>query len=336
MTLRHKLLRWYDRHRRQLPWRESRDPYRIWVSEVMLQQTRVRAVLPFYEKFLRLFPDIESLAAAEEQSLLACWSGLGYYSRARNLRKAAQAIVREWGGQFPRDYEAALRLPGVGDYTARAVLSIAYGIPLAVLDGNVARVLSRLYAVDKDFRSPGGKAELLQLAEALLSRRRPGDFNQAMMELGATICLPKQPQCPDCPARASCLAYLRNEVEKYPPPRRQAKPTALRLIAAVILDGAGRCLLVRRPPSARWLGGFWELPMWNKHGSNRRSEKGIALGTRLGSFRHSITSNQLEVTVYEGRLERAAIPRRAQWTPLNRIDRLPITTITRKALSLRQ
>jgi len=341
VAMRRKLLRWYDRYRRPLPWRESPDPYRIWISEVMLQQTRVQAVIPYYEKFLRLFPDMEALAAAPERALLACWSGLGYYSRARNLRKAAQIMAREWDWNFPQDYHAALALPGVGDYTARAVLSIAYGIPLAVLDGNVARVLSRLYAVKADSRSQRGKKKLLDLADTLLSRRRPGDSNQAMMELGATVCLPQQPRCSVCPLHRQCQAYARGEVEKYPPPRTAGKPRARRLVAVIVRDEAGRCLLVPRPKSAQWMKGFWELPTWEPDGGERESDrlgpgagKGILPGNLLGRVRHTITSNQFEVCVYEGRrMSRSLLPR-ARWVLPERMDRLPVTTIARKALAL--
>jgi A/G-specific adenine glycosylase len=339
--MRRNLLRWYRCHRRELPWRDSRDPYRIWVSEVMLQQTRVQAVIPYYEKFLRLFPDMRSLAKAQERALLACWSGLGYYSRARNLRTAAQQIVRDWDGHFPKEYAAARQLPGVGDYTARAVLSIAYGVPLAVVDGNVARVLSRLYALKEDPRSHRDKQKYLERAEALLARRRAGDFNQAMMELGATICLPAAPRCEVCPLRRHCLAYARNQVAKYPAPRRTVKPKLRRFVAALVRDVAGRCLLIQRPRSAQRLAGFWELPMWEQDvpdhsspDSHQFPRDGIALGELLGRVRHSITSNQFEINVRSGRLKYPTPPPRARWVLPGRTGRLPITTITRKALLL--
>lgn len=342
--VRRDLLRWYDRNRRQLPWRKSPDPYRVWISEVMLQQTRVQTVIPYYRKFLRLFPNMRSLAAAKEETLLACWSGLGYYSRARNLHKAAQQIVQEFGGGFPTDFDAARRLPGVGDYTARAVLSIAYGIPLAVLDGNVARVLSRLEAVAADPRSNSGKKRLLERAEALLSRRRPGDFNQAMMELGATVCLPRQPRCPLCPLRRGCRAYSRNQVENYPPRGRKEGSILRRLAVAVLLDRR-RCLLVRRPASSKRLAGFWELPNWEisepkkptepKRGSLAPSlTNGMVLENLLGHVKHSIVTNRLEVAVYQARLAPRAPAPDGKWVSLSQVSRFPITTITRKALAL--
>jgi A/G-specific adenine glycosylase len=319
----------------------TQDPYRIWVSEVMLQQTRAQAVIPFYETFLLRFPTVDALADAKERDLLACWSGLGYYSRARNLQKAARVIVSQYEGLFPRELEEALALPGIGTYTAAAVLSIAYGIPLPVVDGNVARVLSRLFAMGADVRTNGGKQTLLKLAGELHSARRPGDFNQAMMELGATICTPQQPQCPICPLGKYCLAFSRNEVAKYPPLRRKEKPVVRLFVAALIMDGKGKCLLVRRPQDSRWMGGFWELPMNEGFApdhslliSEAMSERGITLRTLLGRVRHTITTNKLEVSVFQASLVRVAQPRIEKWVSLRQINRLPVTTITRKALRL--
>ncbi len=317
----------------------------------MLQQTRVQAVLPFYERFLRLFPNVGRLAAADEQRLLACWSGLGYYSRARNLKKAARMIVREYAGSFPSDLRAALRLPGVGEYTAAAVLSIAYGVPLPVLDGNVARVLARLYALPDDPKTARGKQIRRQWADALLSRRRPGDCNQAFMELGATLCLPRQPRCRECPLRSHCLAFQRNQVEKYPAVRRKSKPVTRRFTTALAFDPAGRVLLVRRPRTAKWMGGFWELPMWegssrkgatrqrNRQQSlhrNKEPRNGIRLGNLLGHVQHTITSNKLHVAVYAARMDRRVVAPRERWVSLRQMNQLPVTTITRKALRLKQ
>src|ERR1700733_1026464 len=201
-TFRRSLRKWYRKHKRDLPWRRTEDPYRIWISEIMLQQTRVAAVIPYYERFLALFPDASTLASAAEQELLAAWAGLGYYARARNLQKAARAIVEL--AQFPADYAALRGLPGVGDYTAAAVASIAFGMPHAVLDGNVLRVLSRLEAERGDIKSQVVRRRLGALAETLLDRKHPGEFNQALMELGATVCLPKQPSCGACPISPQC------------------------------------------------------------------------------------------------------------------------------------
>ena len=229
----------------------------------------------------------------------------------------------------------------MGTYTAAAVLSIAYGIPLPVLDGNVARVLSRLFALARDIRTNRGKQSLLQQAGILLSVRRPGDFNQALMELGATVCLPHQPQCHLCPLRRSCRAFSRNAVEKYPPPRHRVKPVLRRFIAALILDEKGKCLLVRRPQEAEWMRGFWELPM-KEHGNPAQfpptpgcmSRDGILLGTLLGRVRHTITNNRLDVSVFRASLEGPAGRPLGKWVSLRQIHRLPVTTLTRKALKL--
>ena len=331
-SIRRRLLRWYGLRRRDLPWRKTSDPYRIWISEVMLQQTRVQAVVPYYEEFLRRFPDVKRLARASERELLACWSGLGYYSRARNLQQAAQRIVAEHGGRFPGAIEAALELPGVGVYTASAVLSIAHGHPLPVVDGNVARVLARLYTVNADLKTAKGKRELLQLAAGLLSRRRPGDFNQAMMELGATICLPLQPDCAHCPIQSHCRAYRRKEVSRYPRLRRKSKPVLRRFVAALAQDKAGRVLLVQRPSNDKWLGGFWELPMWES--PEGAPLPGLALEKRLGTVRHCITKNRLEVAVYGARFRERRHSAKWRWLPVDDFGNFPVSTIARKALAL--
>ena len=340
-AIRRKLLRWYERHRRELPWRKNRDPYRVWISEVMLQQTRVEAVIPYYENFLRRFPDLNALAAAKEQELLACWSGLGYYSRARNLQKAAQQIVNRHAGIFHAEAHDALALPGIGAYTAAAVLSIAYDAPLPVVDGNVARVLSRLFLLRTDIRNSAGKKRLLEHATALLAQRRPGDFNQAMMELGATVCVPQQPRCPLCPVRNHCRAFAGNQVEAFPPARAKVKPTLRRFTAALVLDGNGKCLLVRRPPEAQWMKGFWELPMKeetnNGHAPANSAlwvKDGIVPVSLLGHVRHTITNNKIGVTVFLAQLRRPAVPPLERWVTRHNIPRIPVTTITRKALRL--
>ena len=205
-VFRRRLLAWFAGHKRDLPWRRTSDPYRIWISEIMLQQTRVAAVIPYYEQFIAKFPTFESLARAKPETVLGHWAGLGYYSRARNLHQAAKQITARHGGHFPRAYEQTLALPGIGRYTAAAVLSIAYDEPLAVLDGNVARVLARLGAVSGDLRAPALWRKLETTAQDLLARRVPGDWNQAMMELGATVCTPKSPRCGECPAAKWCRA----------------------------------------------------------------------------------------------------------------------------------
>ncbi|HEX4643869.1 MAG TPA: A/G-specific adenine glycosylase, partial [Candidatus Acidoferrales bacterium] len=218
---RRRLLSWFSKRKRDLPWRRTRDPYRIWLSEIMLQQTRVAAVIPYYERFLEAFPDVRSLASAKTDDVLANWAGLGYYSRARNLQRAAREIAARPAADFPRDYDAALDLPGIGRYTAAAVLSIAYGAPHAALDGNVARVLARIGAVRGDLRVPSRWRKLEAAAQELLACRAPGDWNQAMMELGATLCTPRSPRCGLCPVEAWCRARQLGIAEKLPTARKK-------------------------------------------------------------------------------------------------------------------
>jgi A/G-specific adenine glycosylase len=241
------LLTWFRAHRRDLPWRASHDPYRIWVAEIMLQQTRIAAVLPYYERFLKIFPTVESLARAREEKILQMWSGLGYYSRARNLHRAAKEIVARHAGKFPRAVEAALALAGIGHYTAAAVLSIAYDVPLAVLDGNVARVLARLGAIRGDLRSPTRWRQLGDTARNLLATSAPGDWNQALMELGETICTPQIPRCSACPVSRWCRAYAMGLTDKIPAPRRKRAAVNIRIAAAILRDPRGRTILVRDP-----------------------------------------------------------------------------------------
>jgi A/G-specific adenine glycosylase len=246
-TFQKRLLTWFRANRRQHPWRKDRDHYRIWLAEVMLQQTRIAAVIPYYEKFLTHFPNMESLASAPEQDVLRLWAGLGYYSRARNLQKAAREIVASHAGEFPADFDEAMSLPGIGRYTAAAVLSIAFDAPHAVLDGNVARVLARLNAVRGDLRAPQQWKKLEATAQTLLAKDAPGDWNQAMMELGETICTPKSPLCNECPLARWCEARKLGLVNSIPAPRKKRQAVKQRIAAAVLLDPRGKTLLVRDP-----------------------------------------------------------------------------------------
>ncbi|MFO7172476.1 MAG: A/G-specific adenine glycosylase [Bacillota bacterium] len=252
------LLQWYRRHRRDLPWRQTRDPYRIWVSEVMLQQTRVETVIPYYLRWLERFPTVADLAAAPEEEVLKAWEGLGYYSRARNLHRAAREVVARYGGAIPDDPEAFARLPGVGRYTAGAVMSIAFGRPLPAVDGNVLRVMSRLFAVDEPITRPGTRRRVEALVAGFIPADAAGDFNQALMELGATLCLPGAPDCPRCPVAAWCRARAEGRQQELPRREAKAPPRPETVLAGVIEDG-GRYLLARRP-RAGLLGGLWEFP----------------------------------------------------------------------------
>ncbi len=247
-TFRQQLLGWFRRYQRDLPWRRTKDPYRIWLSEIMLQQTRVAAVIPYYQRFLERFPDIYALAAAAQEEVLRLWSGLGYYSRARNLQRAAQEIVTKHGGVFPHAEKDARELPGIGSYTAAAILSIAYGAKHAVLDGNVARVLARIFAVRGDVRDAKRWQSLQESANALLDSKSPGDWNQAVMELGATLCTPQSPQCLLCPVAQFCRARKLGLADLLPARHKKRATVNIVLAAAVLLDPRGHTLLL--PPPA--------------------------------------------------------------------------------------
>lgn len=310
-ALRRVLLRWYDEHARDLPWRRTRDPYRIWVSEIMLQQTRVAAVLEHYRLFLERFPDIAVLAAASESSVLAVWSGLGYYRRARMLHQSAQRIERELGGRFPQSSEGLQSLPGIGRYTAAAVASIAFAEPVAVVDGNVERVLQRMTGAQLT------AAETWNHAAKFLSQSRPGDFNQAMMELGATVCTPRLPSCGACPVRQWCVTQgeeVRSKIAQSCQLKKEIWCTLERR------DGHVR--LVRRSVSDSLMAGMWELPQLAK------APQQIPDSARWRTFRHSITVTDYTVHV----VRRSAPLAKSTMVAIKKIPELPITGLTRKIL----
>src|SRR5271165_2299866 len=323
-ALRHSLLEWYDAHRRDLPWRTGgpqlpgvgncgacQDPYPVWVSEIMLQQTRVDAVLEHYARFLQRFPTILDLAKAREQSVLAIWSGLGYYHRARRLHQAAKVIVRERHGEFPRTAEDWRELPGIGRYTAAAIASIAFGEPVAVVDGNVERVLARMFGEAK------GREDAWHRAEALLDRTRPGDFNQAMMELGATLCTPRAPQCLMCPQYTWCQSRGA-DISKPQPPRMRKQ-----LHYALARKGDS-VLLVQRPSDAARMAAMWELP--ETHSAKSGNEV-------LAKFRHSITDTDYDVAVVRAPAALVlALNGDARWVTRKRWQKLALTGLARKVL----
>src|SRR6266536_335208 len=327
-AFRRALLRWYDKHRRDLPWRKTRDPYRIWLSEIMLQQTRVAAVLEHYRLFLARFPNLEALAAAPEDAVLAAWSGLGYYRRARMLHRCAKELVQQQRSRFPQSAEGLRTLPGIGRYTAAAIASMAFDEPIAVVDGNVERVLERLTGCDLT------QPQVWQRAQALLSPSRPGDFNQSMMELGATACLPRNPKCPTCPVRKWCVTqqWRQSSDEAITMERRAPSPgKALRLspgrqvkkeVWCVLNQRDGHIRLVRRPSKSSLMPGMWELPPLPQ--KPHRTPASAPWRT----FRHSITITDFTVHVHRGPFSAA----RGRWIPLANITHLPITALTRKIL----
>ena len=310
---RRRLLAWYDAHARALPWRANRDPYRVWLSEIMLQQTRVAAVIEHYREFLRRFPTIEKLAAAREASVLAVWSGLGYYRRARMLHAAAKIIVREHAGKFPATEKHLRALPGIGRYTAAAIASIAFGEPVAVVDGNVERVLQRVAGKRLT------REELWETANALLDKKRPGDFNQAIMELGAVICTPRAPACLTCPVIELCIARgeLAAKTKSAPQKKREID------YALNYRDGEGcvrEVFLVQRLRDASLMAGMWELP-----------EIPHVNGTSIAIFtlKHSIT-----VTDFKVRIWRESQPSHAKgkWIAVPRLPKIALTGLARKIL----
>jgi A/G-specific adenine glycosylase len=345
--LRRRLLAWYRRHARALPWRESPSPYRVLVSEIMLQQTRVAAVIPYYERFLLRFPTVRDLAGAPVEEVLALWSGLGYYGRARRLHQAAQLIVARYGGEFPRGPQAVRELPGVGRYTAGALLSIAFQEPEPAVDGNVSRVLARVRGIRGDPRSTRVSRRLWRAAEELLDPRHPGDFNQALMELGATVCTPAQPDCDTCPLPPDCLAQAAGRQESLPTRTRRTPATAVEL-AAVVLRRGGRFLLVQRQQSGQ-LSGLWEFPGVQQDGVTaarlaralqRQHRLVVEVGEPLGEVRHGILDRRIRLAVYRGRLLEA--PSRTagrggwRWVegPAARDGGLALAASARKVLAL--
>lgn len=303
---RRRLLQWYDANKRDLPWRKNADPYSVWLSEIMLQQTRVAAVIDHYQRFLKRFPSVQKLATARESSVLAAWSGLGYYRRARMLHAAAREIVREHNGAFPQTSAELRKLPGIGRYTSAAIASIVFQEPVAVVDGNVERVLGRVSG-----KHIGGE-KVWEFAGQLLDANRPGDFNQAMMELGATVCLPRQPLCAECPVRGFCAA--RGALVRAEKPARQHKKTIR--YALDLRDGS--VFMAQRARTASLMAGMWELPEVQQTSS-----------TAHLTLRHSIT-----VTDYTVQVIRQSVSKEAtgKWVPASKASALPLTGLARKIL----
>ena len=325
--MRAALLRWYRRARRDMPWRRLVSPYRTWVSEIMLQQTTVAAVTPKYEAFISAFPDVRALARASEDAVLKRWAGLGYYSRARNLRRAALEIVTKHGGEFPSAFDDALALPGVGRYTAGAILSIAFSQPHPVVDGNVIRVYSRLFGLRGRAKDPAFVKEIWARAAPLVPRSAPGDWNQALMELGATVCTPESPSCGACPVAKFCVAFKKGIQDELPLPEKRREPTPVRWTCLWIVRG-GKLLIWRRSEKERLLKNLWGLPEAGKVAA--------AAGAKLGAASHTITHHALTVELAEAVLDDGAeLPPEAKWVPLAKARDYLVSSLWLKLLKTR-
>ncbi len=335
--IRRRLLRWYDKKRRALPWRDTQDPYAIWVIETMLQQTQVKTALPYYLRFLAAFPTISSLDRAPLDRVLTLWSGLGYYRRAQNLKKAARKIMREHGGELPQDFHTFLTLPGVGPYTAGAVMSIAFNQPYPALDGNTRRVFSRLYNTnrEKDFQ---------ENSRRLVSPSRPGDFNQALMELGATICHFRDPTCPVCPLASTCIAKSTGTFRPQIAPARGRTAKNVEWPLALIRKNGK--ILLRRRPQGGLLEGLWEIPGGERKARETvkstlaRHLKGTGLQTclasEIGEIRHSITYRRIRAFLYifpGSHISHLPDPS-WRWVPISSLRRYPLSSLSLKAIKL--
>jgi len=329
-----KLLQWYRKNGRELPWRMTRDPYAIWISEIMLQQTQVATVIPYYQKFLKLFPTVRHLAKADLSKVLKVWEGLGYYSRARNLYRASRLISNHFHGRVPDQPKDLLTLPGIGRYTAGAILSIAFNKAAPILDGNVKRVLSRLYAITG--RPDKTEARLWHLSESLLPKGHVGSFNQGLMDLGAMTCTPKEPQCPKCPLRDLCKGKASGDPERFPTKTLRKKIPHIEAVSAVIRKER-RVLLRRRPPEGL-LGGLWEFPNWpieEKKDPQEvlrlkvKSEIGLTVKPQelIGSFRQTFSHFKLTLQVFHCRPLNRKV--RANWVPIRKLHALPMSRIHR-------
>ena len=331
------LLAWYHRHKRPLPWRDTRDPYAIWVSEIMLQQTRVEQALPYYLRFMAAFPTAGSLADADLDAVLRVWEGLGYYARARNLHRAARLVRDRFAGEVPDSLPQLRALPGIGAYTAGAILSIAFNRPVAAVDANAHRVLARVYAQT-------GISAVRQLADALVPRQAPGAFNQALMELGSAVCVPRVPNCSACPLRLSCRAHAMDAADRYPP-RKQKKAIPHHDVAtAMILDGEGRLLIQRRDEDGL-LGGLWELPGGKcEPGETAKSacarelqeELGIDVdvGERAHAVAHAYSHFRITLHVFRCRIRSGepASRRPLRWVLPSELEGLAFPRATRRVL----
>ncbi len=326
------LLKWFGRSQRDLPWRKTKDPYAVFVSEMMLQQTQVKTVIPYYERFLRELPDWASLARAPEEKVLKLWEGLGYYRRARNLGAAAQMVVRDFMGKLPDRLEEIQKLPGVGPYSAGAILSIAFQKPIPLVDGNVERVFSRLFLLKGDLKTGVGREKVWELAQSLVPPKQPGDFNQALMELGATTCLPENPLCLLCPLVSLCLAAQKGLQNQFPE-TAPAQETVEVSMAALLVRKKDLVLVRKRPEEEKWLKGLWEFP--SAEGDTfeealRKLERRLkvkAWRKELQEVRHQITRHKIRLKLYPAPAPKAPkLPAGLKWVSMKGLAALPFSS----------
>jgi A/G-specific adenine glycosylase len=346
MEISRRLLAWYKKNKRDLPWRKTRDPYRIWVSEIMLQQTRVETVIPYYERFLKRYPDVRSLARAPLDDVLKAWENLGYYSRARHLHEAARVVVNRFGGAIPCTKDQLLQLPGVGAYTAGAVLSIAFDNPCAAVDGNVIRVIARLFGIEKPVDGKEMKKKIEGIAQQLVPSVEPGHYNQALMDLGSGVCTPRGPDCTACPLAGVCVARAKKIQEAIPAKKKTAAVPHRESVAAVLCNDAGEILMVKRPQQGL-LGGLWSFPgsalaegdaPAAKLRKALREELGLKVvaGKELFRVEHGYSHFSITVRVFGGRL-RETIPApggnaKFRWAGTKDFSRLALSGLERKIL----
>lgn len=334
-----ELLEWFGKNQRPLPWRKEYFPYEVWVSEAMLQQTRVEQMLPYFERFLKQFPTVEKLAEAKEEIVLKAWEGLGYYSRARNLHQAAKKITTEFHGKIPSTAAELKQLPGFGEYLSNAVASIAFNKPAAVVDGNVFRVLSRFFGISSDISEPATKKEFQERAQQLLPKEKGREFNQALMELGALVCVPQQPLCSQCPLQEKCFARKNNRQSAFPVKAKKQK-RALRVFAAVLAQNREKVWLVQR--KQKLLQGLWEFPSVPFHplaDSKKEIEKKffqefgetVLLGKEIGRINHEYTHFCQQIVLFEAT---APKKQRAHWTPKKSVQSLPLSRANQKLLEI--
>jgi len=328
-----RVVDWFGRHARDLPWRRTNDPYAIWISEVMLQQTQVKMVIPYWERWMRRFPNAAALAVAPEPEVLKAWEGLGYYSRARNLQKAARVIVEKFAGEFPNKFDEVLSLPGVGEYTAGAICSIAFGQAAAILDGNVVRVLARVFAVGGDPKSSETRRRLWTLSSECVKAAEPWDacsaLNQGIMELGAMICTPRQPRCGECPLRADCAARKTGRVGQFPETKPRAKSRKRNFAAFLFVRGQEA--LIRQRGAGEVNGGFWEFPNFPAEDSSALAavRERFPQANEFAVIRHSIMNDRITIVAFLGRISEggAALAREfsAEWRKQRELEALPFT-----------